>query len=127
LATNVIKMTEWPAYKMARDLANGKVFPVSETVIMQTACKHGIGPDGEAVAGGLKQSAPLDFVLERLALGLGTLQGGVGVAERIGERGVREIVESGCGRQIGSLGHGLLHWLGLGPVAKFALPTGLHI
>ena len=27
LATNVIKMTEWPAYKMARDLANGKVFP----------------------------------------------------------------------------------------------------
>jgi hypothetical protein len=29
LATNVIKMTEWPAYKMARDLANGKVFPVS--------------------------------------------------------------------------------------------------
>ena len=120
-------MTEWPAYKMARDLANGKVFPVSETVIMQTACKHGIGPDGEAVAGGLKQSAPLDFVLERLALGLGTLQGGVGVAERIGERGVREIVESGCGRQIGSLGHGLLHWLGLGPVAKFALPTGLHI
>jgi hypothetical protein len=127
LATNVIKMTEWPAYKMARDLANGKVFPVSETVIMQTACKHGIGPDGEAVAGGLKQSAPLDFVLERLALGLGTLQGGVGVAERIGERGVREIVESGCGRQIGSLGHGLLHRLGLGPVAKFALPTGLHI
>jgi hypothetical protein len=43
---------------MARDLANGKVFPVSETVIMQTACKHGIGPDGEAVSGGLKQSAP---------------------------------------------------------------------
>src|ERR1700680_3595738 len=74
LATNVIKMTEWPAYKMARDLANGKVFPVSETVIMQTACKHGIGPDGEAVAGGLKQSAPLDFVLERFALDLGALQ-----------------------------------------------------
>jgi len=74
-------MIEWPAYKMARDLANGKVFPVSETVIMQTACKHGIGPDGEAVAGGLKQSAPLDFVLERLALGLGALQHRVGVAE----------------------------------------------
>jgi hypothetical protein len=34
-------MTEWPAYKMARDLANGKGFPVSETVIMQTACKIG--------------------------------------------------------------------------------------
>ena len=28
---------------MARDLANGKVFPVSEAVIMQTARKHGIG------------------------------------------------------------------------------------
>ena len=66
---------------MARDLANGKVFPVSETVIMQTACKRGIGPDGEAVAGGLKQPAPLDFVLERLALGLGALQHRVGVAE----------------------------------------------
>jgi hypothetical protein len=86
LATNVIKMTEWPAYKMARDLANGKVFPVSETVIMQTAC-NGIGPDGEAVAGGLKQSAPLDFVLERFALDLGALQHGVGMAECIGKRG----------------------------------------
>ena len=38
-------------------------------------------PDGEAVAGGLKQPAPLDFVLERLALGLGALQRRVGVAE----------------------------------------------
>jgi hypothetical protein len=36
-------MKEWPAYKMARDLANGKVFPVSEAVILQTARKHGIG------------------------------------------------------------------------------------
>jgi hypothetical protein len=99
---------------MARDLANGKDFPVSETVIMQTAC-NGIGPDGEAVAGGLKQSAPLDFVLERFALDLGAVQHGVGMAECIGKRGVREIVESGCGKQIGSLGHGLLHRLGLGP------------
>jgi hypothetical protein len=70
---------------MARDLANGKVFPVSETVIMQTACKHGIGPDGEAVAGRLKQSAPLNFVVERVALGLSALQHRVGVAERIGK------------------------------------------
>jgi hypothetical protein len=93
---------------MARDLANGKVFPVSEAVIMQTARKHGIG--------GLKQSAPLDFVLERLALGLSALQHRVGVAERIGKRGVRKIVEAGCGRRIGSLGHGIiLRWLGSGP------------
>jgi hypothetical protein len=28
---------------MARDLASGKVFPVSEAVILQTARKHGIG------------------------------------------------------------------------------------
>jgi hypothetical protein len=34
---------EWPAYKTARDLASGKVFPVSEAVILQTARKHGIG------------------------------------------------------------------------------------
>jgi hypothetical protein len=34
---------EWPTYKMARDLAGGKVFPVSEYVILQTAHKAGIG------------------------------------------------------------------------------------
>jgi hypothetical protein len=71
---------------MARDLANGKVFPVSEAVTMQTARKHGIG--------GLKQSAPLDFALECFALGLGALQGGVRIAERVSERRVREIVET---------------------------------
>ena len=38
-------------------------------------------PDGEVIAGGLEQPAPLDFVLERLALGLGALQHRVGVAE----------------------------------------------
>jgi hypothetical protein len=37
------KLREWPTYKMARDLANGKVFPVSEEVIKQTARKYGIG------------------------------------------------------------------------------------
>ena len=35
-------MKEWPAYKTARDLASGKVFPVSEAVILQTARKHGM-------------------------------------------------------------------------------------
>src|ERR1700680_3876556 len=34
---------EWPTFKMARDLADGKVFPVSEAVILQAARKHGIG------------------------------------------------------------------------------------
>src|SRR5262245_45453995 len=33
---------EFPAYRMARDLA-GKVFPVSEAVILQTARRYGIG------------------------------------------------------------------------------------
>src|SRR5262245_60804349 len=35
-------MTEWPKFRMARDLA-GPVFPVSEDVILQTARKYGIG------------------------------------------------------------------------------------
>jgi hypothetical protein len=35
-------MTEWPKYRMARDLA-GTVFPVSEAVILQTARKNDIG------------------------------------------------------------------------------------
>jgi hypothetical protein len=34
---------EWPNYRIARDLASGKVFPVSEALILQTARKHGIG------------------------------------------------------------------------------------
>src|SRR4051795_10112825 len=34
--------TVWPSFAMARELA-GNVFPVSETVILQTARKHGIG------------------------------------------------------------------------------------
>jgi hypothetical protein len=46
------------------------------------------------IAGGLKQPAALDLVLKRLAFGLGALQGGVGVAERIGQHCVREIVET---------------------------------
>jgi hypothetical protein len=33
---------DWPKYRMARDLA-GTVFPVSETVILDTARKHDIG------------------------------------------------------------------------------------
>src|SRR6266576_2110309 len=35
--------TVWPSFRMARDLADGAVFPVSEAVILQTARKHGIG------------------------------------------------------------------------------------
>ena len=71
-------------------------------------------PDREAVAGGLKQAPALDFVLERLALDLGALEDRVGMAESVGQCTVREIVEAGCGRRIRSLGHGVLHRLGLG-------------
>ena len=46
-----------------------------------------------------RRGGPLDLVLERLALGFGALQHGVGVTERIGTLGAREIVEAGCGRQ----------------------------
>src|SRR5262249_33438930 len=35
-------MTEWPKYRMARDLV-GTVFPTSESVILQTARKIGVG------------------------------------------------------------------------------------
>src|SRR5215217_6381617 len=38
----MIMSRDWPAYKIARDLA-GTVFPVSEAVILQTARRHGIG------------------------------------------------------------------------------------
>ena len=36
------KEARWPTFRLARDLA-GKVFPVSEAVILQTARKHGMG------------------------------------------------------------------------------------
>jgi hypothetical protein len=35
-------VSEWPKYKLARELA-GDVFPVSEAVILDIARKHGIG------------------------------------------------------------------------------------
>jgi hypothetical protein len=70
LATNVIKMTEWAVGSQSRQRQSLS----RERNRGQTARKHGIGPDGEAVADGLKQSAPLDFVLERFALDLGASQ-----------------------------------------------------
>jgi hypothetical protein len=38
------------------------------------------------------------------------------IVDRVGELFVTEIVEAGCGRQIRSLSHGVLHRLGLGPL-----------
>src|SRR5882762_5861710 len=35
-------MTDWPSFKKASDLT-GVIFPVSESVILQAARKHGIG------------------------------------------------------------------------------------
>jgi hypothetical protein len=35
------KEAHWPTFQLARELA-GKVFPVSEAVILQTARKYGI-------------------------------------------------------------------------------------
>jgi hypothetical protein len=63
----------------------------------------------------------------RLALGLGALQDGVGMAERVGKRWVGKVVKAGWGydRNVGSLGHGSLRWLGLEPGRKLALPLGL--
>ena len=106
LATNVIKMTEWPAYKMARDLANGKVFPVSEAVIMQTARKPGSALMAKLSPAASSSPRRLISSLSALHSASAPFRDGVGMAERVGKRGVREIVEAGCGRQIGSLGHG---------------------
>ena len=62
----------------------------------------------------LEQSAALYFVLKRLALGFGAFEDGIGMAERVGQRFVGKIVETGCDRRIGSLSHGSPPWLGLG-------------
>jgi hypothetical protein len=70
--------------------------------------------DRKAIAGDRVKSAVLECVLERFALRFGALQCGIGMAERIGECFVRQIVEVGYGRGIDSLGCGLTPWLGLG-------------
>jgi len=87
------------------------------------------GCDREVAACDFDESSALKLILEQLALGLGALQDGIGVAERIGKRRISEVVKAGrgYGRDIRSLGHGLLRWLGLEPGWKFALPLGLLI
>src|ERR1700722_2403840 len=50
------------------------------------------GPDGEVLARSLEQSAALDLVLERLALGFSTLEDSIRMAERVGQRFARKIV-----------------------------------
>lgn len=76
---------------------------------------------------GFDEAAALKFFLEQLALGLGAFQDGVGMAEGIGKRRVCEVVKAGWGygRDVVSLGHGSLRWLGLEPGRKLTLPLGL--
>ncbi|HJT35066.1 MAG TPA: hypothetical protein VJ783_23760, partial [Pirellulales bacterium] len=50
-----------------------------------------------------------------LAVGFRALQHRVGIAERVGESGIRKIVEAGCGKIRNSLNHGSRPWFGLGP------------
>ena len=85
------------------------------------------GCDGELTASDFDEPPALKFVLEQFALGLGALQDGVGMAERVGNRWVGKVVKAGWGydRNVGSLGHGSLRWLGLEPGRKLALPLGL--
>src|SRR5581483_12484291 len=71
-------------------------------------------PYGEVLASGLEQPAALYFVLKRPAFGFGAFEDGVGMAERIGQRFVRKIMETRCDRRIDSLSHWSLLWLGLG-------------
>jgi hypothetical protein len=77
----------------------------------------------------LDEAPALKLVLEQFALGLGALQDGVGMAERVGKRWVSKVVKAGWGydRDVGSLGHGSLRWLGLEPGRKSHLPLGLHL
>jgi sulfonate transport system permease protein len=53
------------------------------------------------------RSATIVAVLILFAIAGKALEHGVGRAERVGELTVREIVKAGCGRQIGSLCHGV--------------------
>ena len=85
------------------------------------------GRDRELAASDLDEASVFELVLEQFALGLGALQDGVGMAERVGNRWVGKVVKAGWGydRNVGSLGHGSLRWLGLEPGRKLALPLGL--
>jgi hypothetical protein len=69
------------------------------------AAAHLVGPrDGEARAGGGEEAAGFEFVLQRFDFRFGALEKRVGMADRVGERLVRKIVESIM--MLGSLGHG---------------------
>jgi len=57
------------------------------------------------LACGLDEASRLELVFERFALGLGALQDSVGLAEHVGEDGIGDVVEAGCGREIRSFGH----------------------
>jgi len=65
----------------------------------------------EMVASDFDEAPPLKFVLEQPAIGFCAFEDGVGVAERVGQRRVSEVVKAGWGygRDVVSLGHGLLH------------------
>ena len=62
------------------------------------------GCDREVVACDLDEAPAFKFVLEQFALGLGALQDGVGMAERVGKRWVGKVVKAGWGydRNVGS-------------------------
>jgi hypothetical protein len=75
------------------------------------------GRDSELAASNIDEAPALKFVLKQFALGLCTFQDGIGMAERVGKRRVSKVVKAGWGydRNVRSLGHGSLRWLGLEP------------
>jgi hypothetical protein len=85
--------------------------------------------DGEVLAGGGKQAARFELFLKGLHLGFGAFENGVGLADRVGEGFVAEIVESIM--MLGSLGHGFapVAWVragregGSSPRPAFVLPV----
>jgi hypothetical protein len=66
----------------------------------------------------------LNSSFKALSFRLGAFQDGIGVADRVGERFVRDIVESII--VLSSLSHDSTSWLWLEPGRKLPLPLGSH-
>jgi hypothetical protein len=104
----------------ANDGRNDRVLKAAIAVAEKLFHRLGIEPAGNLLGGchgeggarNLCQATVPELVLEGFALGFSALQGRIGIAERVRESSVREIVGSGCGIDLGSLCHGHLRGLG---------------
>ena len=107
-----------PACVAEEGFHGGKVEPAGDLVRAR---------DSEALTSGSVCAAGFEFVLQRFALGFMGLECQVGMADRIGESFVGEIVEFGCGIGVNSLSHnGCSGWLGLEPRQACPRLPGSH-